>query len=68
MYTLIVLHFIVGGVFAESHTFWYVLLYFCLQVFSELLLLLLLAYCLFKSVFNLHILVDFLTFLSTTNF
>ena len=72
MYALTALYFNVGDVFAESHTCWYVLFIFLfvsrcfLSSFFNYYYYL--AYWLFKSVFNLHILVDFPTFPSTINF
>ena len=70
MYAFTALHFIVGDVFAESHTCWYVLfiVWFLSRCFLSSFLNYFLACWLFKSVFNLHILVDFPTFPSTINF
>ena len=70
MYAFTALHFIVGDVFAESHTCWYVLFifWFVSRYFLSSFFNYFLACRLFKSVFNLHILVDFPTFPSTINF
>ena len=70
MYAFTALHFIVGDVFAESHTCWYVLFifWFVSRYFLSSFFNYFLACWLFKSVFNLHILVDFPTFPSTINF
>ena len=70
MYAFTALHFIVGDVFAESHTCWYVLFIFLFvsRCFLSSFFNYFLACRLFKSVFNLHILVDFTTFPSTIDF
>ena len=70
MYAFTALHFIVGDVFTESHTCWYVLFifWFVSRYFLSFFFYYFLAYWLFKSVFNLHILVGFPTFPSTINF
>ena len=69
MYAFTALYFIVGDVFAKSHTCWYVLfiVWFVSRCFLSSFLNYFLAYWLFKTVFYLHVLVDFPTFPSTIN-